>query len=61
MVTRKGKEITLIEVTGRAGDDNDNVKQEETYDLSAAFSRVISSKLLDLLTVCRIWSTTSDP
>lgn len=33
----------------------------ETYDLSPAFSRVSSSKLLDLLTVCRTWSTTSDP
>lgn len=32
-----------------------------TYDLSPAFSRVSSSRLLDLLTVCRTWSTTSDP
>lgn len=35
--------------------------EEETYDLSPAFSRVISSRLLDLLTVWRTWSTTSEP
>ena len=56
----KVEEIRLKqqEVTGRA-DDNDRV--EGTYDLSPAFSRVSSSRLLDLLTVCRTWSTTSDP
>lgn len=35
--------------------------EEETYDLSPAFSRVSSSRLLDLLTVWRTWSTTSEP
>lgn len=59
-VRRKREEIRLKhrEVTGRADGD---VKKEETYDLSPAFSRVSSSRLLDLLTVCRTWSTTSDP
>lgn len=33
----------------------------ETYDFKPAFSRVSSSRLLDLLTVCRTWSTTSEP
>ncbi len=45
-------------MTGRASGD---VRKEETYDLSPAFSSVSSSRLLDLLTVCRTWSTTSDP
>lgn len=36
-------------------------EEEETYDLSPAFSRVSSSRLLDLLTVWRTWSTTSEP
>lgn len=36
-------------------------RMKETYDLSPAFSKVSSSRLLDLLTVCRTWSTTSDP
>lgn len=40
---------------------NKEVSQQETYDLSPAFSRVSSSRLLDLLTVWRTWSTTSDP
>lgn len=57
-----GLENTLTEVTGgHDDDDNDDVKQAETYDLSPAFSSVSSSRLLDLLTVCRTWSTTSDP
>lgn len=33
----------------------------KTYDFSPAFSRVISSRLDDLLTVCRTCSVTSDP
>lgn len=44
---RKGEEIRLREVKGRA----DDVRKEETYDFSPAFSRVSSSRLLDLLTV----------
>lgn len=38
-----------------------HVRMEDTYDLSPVFSRVSSSRLLDLLTAWRTWSTTSDP
>lgn len=37
------------------------VKAVQTHDFSPAFSSVISSRLEDLLTVCRICSVTSDP
>lgn len=50
---KKGRENLIKQQRG--------VRREETYDLSPAFSSVSSSRLLDLLTVWRTWSTTSDP
>lgn len=41
--------------------DGTGRRRNTSYDLSPAFSRVSSSRLLDLLTVCSTWSTTSDP
>lgn len=48
-------------VIKRSREASEEEEEEETYDLSPAFSRVSSSRLLDLLTVWRTWSTTSEP